>query len=197
MLCPRCTINVLAHVRSCHVCGTDVGFPNVRAATIRVESDALSQRVDEARDSATSRNCLPILEEFGQAVQKSRAVMARSLGWLESFIKQDNELYVSFQHQVRAGTGIPEDNKWDPGRIAAESAASYQLQPSMAPDRSPARLRPGLLLKCFLADARPIKVAFFCVCESGKKSPNPVDKHVGSRVRMRRMMLAMSQTLSR
>ena len=26
------------------------------------------------------------------------------------------------------------------------------------------------------------------------KSPNPIDKHVGSRVRMRRMMLAMSQT---
>jgi transcriptional regulator with XRE-family HTH domain len=26
-----------------------------------------------------------------------------------------------------------------------------------------------------------------------KKSPNPVDKHVGSRVRMRRMMIAMSQ----
>jgi len=26
------------------------------------------------------------------------------------------------------------------------------------------------------------------------KSPNPIDKHVGSRVRMRRMMLDMSQT---
>src|ERR1700683_2539202 len=26
-----------------------------------------------------------------------------------------------------------------------------------------------------------------------KKAPNPTDKHVGSRVRMRRMMLAMSQ----
>jgi len=26
-----------------------------------------------------------------------------------------------------------------------------------------------------------------------KKAPNPIDKHVGSRVRMRRMMLAMSQ----
>ena len=25
------------------------------------------------------------------------------------------------------------------------------------------------------------------------KSPNPIDKHVGSRVRMRRMMLGMSQ----
>src|SRR5947208_124902 len=31
--------------------------------------------------------------------------------------------------------------------------------------------------------------------ESGmaKKAPNPIDKHVGSRVRMRRMMLSMSQ----
>src|SRR5712664_2893543 len=27
-----------------------------------------------------------------------------------------------------------------------------------------------------------------------EKSPNPIDKHVGSRVRMRRMMLGMSQT---
>src|SRR6202021_1238408 len=27
----------------------------------------------------------------------------------------------------------------------------------------------------------------------GKKAPNPIDKHVGSRVRMRRMMLSMSQ----
>src|SRR2546425_7228973 len=27
-----------------------------------------------------------------------------------------------------------------------------------------------------------------------KKAPNPIDKHVGSRVRMRRMMLEMSQT---
>lgn len=26
-----------------------------------------------------------------------------------------------------------------------------------------------------------------------KKIPNPIDKHVGSRVRMRRMMLSMSQ----
>src|SRR6266480_200428 len=29
---------------------------------------------------------------------------------------------------------------------------------------------------------------------AAKKAPNPIDKHVGSRVRMRRMMLAMSQT---
>jgi transcriptional regulator with XRE-family HTH domain len=27
----------------------------------------------------------------------------------------------------------------------------------------------------------------------GRKAPNPIDQHVGSRVRMRRMMLAMGQ----
>jgi DNA-binding XRE family transcriptional regulator len=37
------------------------------------------------------------------------------------------------------------------------------------------------------------KIALYYVRQSGKKSPNPVDKHVGRRVRMRRMMLAMSQ----
>jgi transcriptional regulator with XRE-family HTH domain len=36
-------------------------------------------------------------------------------------------------------------------------------------------------------------MALYYVRQSGKKSPNPVDKHVGRRVRMRRMMLAMSQ----
>jgi len=34
---------------------------------------------------------------------------------------------------------------------------------------------------------------FFRFARVEKKSPNPVDKHVGSRVRMRRIMLAMSQ----
>ena len=30
--------------------------------------------------------------------------------------------------------------------------------------------------------------------QKAKKAPNPIDKHVGSRVRMRRMMLGMSQS---
>jgi transcriptional regulator with XRE-family HTH domain len=47
---------------------------------------------------------------------------------------------------------------------------------------------------------RPALPHFYCVLyEEGKKlamtkkTPNPTDKHVGSRVRMRRMMLGMSQ----
>src|SRR6516165_2116231 len=38
-----------------------------------------------------------------------------------------------------------------------------------------------------------VTVAEEIVMAAAKKAPNPIDKHVGSRVRMRRMMLAMSQ----
>jgi hypothetical protein len=39
----------------------------------------------------------------------------------------------------------------------------------------------------------PIRMALFMFARVEKKSVNPVDKHVGRRVRMRRMMLAMIQ----
>jgi transcriptional regulator with XRE-family HTH domain len=38
-----------------------------------------------------------------------------------------------------------------------------------------------------------VTVAEESVFMAAKKSPNPIDRHVGSRVRMRRMMLTMSQ----
>src|SRR6059058_929457 len=44
-----------------------------------------------------------------------------------------------------------------------------------------------------LAQVENVSVAQESVFMAAKKSPDPIDKHVGSRVRMRRMMLAMSQ----
>src|SRR5947209_20461561 len=44
-----------------------------------------------------------------------------------------------------------------------------------------------------LAQLENVSVAQESVFMAAKKSPNPIDKHVGSRVCMRRMMLAMSQ----
>jgi hypothetical protein len=64
---------------------------------------------------------LKVLEGFGRAVAQSYAVLARSLGDLDAFVKSDNVLYVSFHSQVRAGSRTPEDNDWDMGRMAAES----------------------------------------------------------------------------
>jgi hypothetical protein len=122
MRCPNCNTKVLASVERCHVCGTDVGFPNVRAAESHTETAALASRVESARVSAGARGCLDVLEEFGRAVMRSQAVLARSLGDLDALIKKDNALYQNFHSQVRSGSRIPEDNSWDNGRVSAENA---------------------------------------------------------------------------
>jgi hypothetical protein len=121
MTCPDCGSPVLGHEERCHVCGRDVGFPNVRIAESAGEQAALNVRLNAARVSANARGSLAVLEDFGQAVETSRAVLARSLGDLDAFVKSDNSLYVSFHSQVRSGSRIPEDNDWDKGRTAAES----------------------------------------------------------------------------
>jgi hypothetical protein len=121
MACPDCGSIILAHVERCHVCGSDVGFPNVRSAETAPEKSALAARLNAARVSANARGCLALLESFGHAVKKSQSVLARSLGDLDALVKSENSLYISFHGQVRAGSRIPEDNNWDRGRAAAES----------------------------------------------------------------------------
>lgn len=124
MRCTNCGSVILAHVERCHVCGADVGFPNVRAAEAAGEQAALAVRVNNACSTANARGCSAILDDFGHAVARSRAVLARSLGDLDAFVKSDNLLYISFHSQVRAGSRIPEDNHWDKGRAAAEGTVN-------------------------------------------------------------------------
>jgi hypothetical protein len=121
MKCPKCTAEVPDHLERCHVCGTDVGFPNVRIADSDKEVSALAKRLDDARTSATARDCSDALNDFGRASARSSAVVARPLGDLDSFVKRDNALYTSFHSQVRSGARLPESNEWDKGRRAAES----------------------------------------------------------------------------
>ena len=122
MNCPHCSSAILAHEERCHVCGTDVGFPNVRAAQTPTEQAALASRLNEARTSANARGILAILDDFGGTVKSSRAVLARTLGDLQSFVMSENRLYTSFHSQVRSGSRLPEDNQWDKGRNSAENA---------------------------------------------------------------------------
>src|SRR5688572_7453077 len=121
MNCAHCKSEVPPHLERCHVCGGDVGFPNVRAADAAAETAALAARVNAARTTASARGVLPIMDSFGAVLAKSQAVLARPLGDLDAFVKSSNALYVSFHSQVRSGARVPEDNDWDKGRVAAES----------------------------------------------------------------------------
>ena len=119
--CPECGASVPSHARYCSVCAADVGFPNIRFAERADEQKALNIRLQNAKTSAKARGVESTLEAFGVAVATSHTVLARDLGTLHSMLKSDNLLYISFHQQVRSHFRIPEDNKWDKGRAAAES----------------------------------------------------------------------------
>ncbi len=117
----ECGAAVPAHLRDCPVCGRDNGCPNLRAAELKTEIEALDARLHAAEVSAEARNCLDILNQFGVAVLGSKAVVARSLGVLDDIVMSDNVVWVSYHQQVASGSRMPENNKWDRGRTAAES----------------------------------------------------------------------------
>jgi hypothetical protein len=122
--CPECGAKVPPQARSCVACLTDVGFPNVRLAEQADEQLALGVRLRNAKTSAVARGAGEALTSFGVAVADSQAVVAREIGVLDSFVKSENSLYISYHPQVRSGARIPEDNKWDLGRTSAESTVN-------------------------------------------------------------------------
>lgn len=121
MNCPHCSFTVVPNfVKECPVCLKDVGCPNVRACETKEEVDALKQRFNDALISARAKNCENLLEDFGNAVLQSKAVISRNIGYIKELVSSDNKLYNTFYKQVQAGLRLPEDNPWDRGRPAID-----------------------------------------------------------------------------
>jgi len=119
--CIKCGSSVPPSKRDCVVCGADNGCPNVRQAESASERGALAARLADAEVSARARASIDILNTFGMAVLNSSAVVARPLSLLDSMVKSEKSLYIPYHRQVASGARLPENNEWDPGRVAAES----------------------------------------------------------------------------
>lgn len=121
MRCPDCGEEHPDHVRSCLVCGNDLGFPNVRAAASRAEAEALKAREELALKRATARGCAHVVEEFRDAIKTSKAAICRGISALQAFASSDNELYSTFYKLVRAEARSPEANEMDRIRGAIDA----------------------------------------------------------------------------
>lgn len=122
MDCKKCSCDVPAHRRDCPSCGTDNGFPNVRASAAEEEVVELEARLNRALEAAKARGCQVNLEEFGDAVGHSKAVIARPIGIINGLISDEKTSYVSFQRQVDARIRNPQDNIFDRVRMQYEEA---------------------------------------------------------------------------
>lgn len=121
MKCLNCQEEVPEHVRSCVVCGRDVGYPNVRAAIRTEEVKALELRINKAEENADSLGCKSILENFRDAVAQSEAVVCCPLGKLSELVSSESQLYQTFYQAVGSEARLPEDNEWDKIRESVDS----------------------------------------------------------------------------
>lgn len=122
--CRSCGNPVSFHRRTCHVCESDIGFPNVRQA--EREEPQLRDRYASAQASAKARGITKQLKGFEASFAQSKAVLARSSKQVIELIGSDNMLIATFAKQVRQGARLAENNSWDRGRESAESAVHPQ-----------------------------------------------------------------------
>lgn len=121
MNCANCNGSVPQSARLCPVCQADVGFPNVRAAQTVEETTALGIRLQQAYVSTGARGCKDVLERFGDAVLKSKAVFCKNISIVHALISSKNILYISFCKQVASGCRLPNDDQWELARPGVES----------------------------------------------------------------------------
>jgi hypothetical protein len=84
------------------------------------EKQALEERATVATTSCAKRKCSKSLARFQGHVQKSRAVLCRSLNQTMSLVSTDNSIYASFYDLVRAKVRRPEETTIDQDRLIAD-----------------------------------------------------------------------------
>jgi len=120
--CPKCSAEIQFNQRSCSVCNTDAGFPNVRSAQRLIEREALNKRYETAEVSARARGIAAEFAAFEASAARSHVVMNRSLGAICDWVNGQSPLFLSFHKQVESLGRSPSPNEWDQQREAAESA---------------------------------------------------------------------------
>lgn len=120
--CIKCGTQIRPNERACSNCGRDAGFPNVRAANAAEERAALEARFATARASSVVRGTTIELDAFVKDVGgRSRAVMNRSLGALNSWVEGSTPLFCSFYYQIEVLGRTPNESNYDLQRVAAEA----------------------------------------------------------------------------
>src|SRR5271165_3613861 len=102
MLCPnpQCQQPVRTPEVECVVCGTFLGYPNVRVARSDFELAVLRERYLGAEEDAEKRGCGSVFRSFVDAMRTSRAVVCRSLKIAAQFVLSDDPLYSTYYKGV-------------------------------------------------------------------------------------------------
>ena len=121
MACDLCGRDVFAWLKDCPHCGSDVGYPNVRAAELPAEVEALQQRYMKAVHDLRHRNAQLNGLEFRDNIEReSRAVVNRTHAALMQAISSKADAFAPFYRLVDAGIRNPAATLLDEMRERAD-----------------------------------------------------------------------------
>lgn len=121
MECNTCEKDVSRHYVICPHCEAHLGYPNIRAAQDPDEQAALDKRYQLAHDEVSSRSCEDVLDQFEDAIRRSKAVISRSWGVVMSMFDADNDLFKTYYSRIDDQTLRPKDSYFDRARLAVDA----------------------------------------------------------------------------
>src|SRR5436305_13612209 len=95
-------------------------FPNVRAAQVPAEREALHRRYSAVVQDAELRGAQQAVEAFEMAARGTKAVMARSFRELDRLTSSTRELFSTYYNLVRGEIRMPDGKEWDELRSVAD-----------------------------------------------------------------------------
>ncbi len=115
-ICIECGTKVPDNLSNCPTCDKFIGYPNVRTAERRSNTNALEARYDKAWERAKLDGNVTNLKSFEAAMHKTCVVMNVYIDFLCHFLTSEKELYSTYNLQVRGKIRKPAIEKNDKHR---------------------------------------------------------------------------------
>ena len=119
--CPECGNEIQQPAERCPHCGRPGYFWNVIMAMESAEREALERRYQTVKRDATSRGADGPLQDFENAIARSKAVIARSEGEVLRLATSTRQLYSTYYQHIEAGVRLPDGDEWDVLRELADT----------------------------------------------------------------------------
>lgn len=116
--CTNCGSEIPDTEEKCLTCWFNAGPPNVRAAEMEEETQALEERYQKAFDVAAANGYLSLLEKFDATVKQTSAVINGDLDFIDFFIRSEKNLYSNYERAVAGQLRKPAAQDFDRERRA-------------------------------------------------------------------------------
>jgi hypothetical protein len=118
--CDDCGNQFSLALEQCPHCGHTGPAPNVKAAGLPEEKEALDRRYRAALGDADSRGCRVAVDAFAAALAGSKAVINCHFAEAERLASSDGNFYASYYERLRGGLHGPYGDAWDLLRKVAD-----------------------------------------------------------------------------